>query len=183
MKRLFVAIDLPDHIRDDLSELQGGVPGARWIDWDNLHLTLRFIGDVREDMADDVDMALSGIVAPSFDLSITGLGTFETRGEPTTLWAGIERNPQLKHLRDRIESSLRRIGLPPEGRKFSPHITLARLKNPCLDRLHSYMARNNLVRLAPFTVHGFTLFSSHLGRSGATYTPEACYRLKEPALA
>ena len=103
--------------------------------WDNLHLTVRFIGDVHEHVADDVDMALSGLVAPQFDLSITGLGTFETRGEPTTLWAGIERNPSLKHLRDRVESTLCRIGLPPEARKFSPHVTLARLKNPCYERL------------------------------------------------
>jgi len=183
MKRLFVAIDLPDHIRDQLSDLQGGIPGARWIDWDNLHLTLRFIGDVHEDVADDVDMALSGIVAPSFDLAIAGLGTFESRGDPTTLWAGIERNPALKHLRDRVESALCRIGLAPDGRKFAPHVTLARLKNPSHDRLRTYIARNNLIRLEPFTVHGFTLFSSQLSKSGSIYTAEACYRLKEPVLA
>lgn len=183
MKRLFVAIDLPDTVRDSLSDIQGGVPGARWIDWENLHLTLRFVGDVHENVADDIDMALSGIVAPQFDVKINQLGLFESRGEPKSLWAGIERNPALKHLRDRIESTVQRIGLAPESRKFCPHITLARLKYPAFDRLQAHLARHNLMQVPPFTVHGFTLFSSQLSKNGSIYTPEACYRLKEPALA
>jgi 2'-5' RNA ligase len=177
MPRLFVAIALPEGVRQHLGLLSGGVPGARWVDPENLHLTLRFIGEVDGGWADDIGAARSGISAKPFDLTLAGIGHWGTRERATTLWAGVEKNPGLSHLHDKIESTLVRLGLEPEGRKFSPHVTLARLSGSPDSRVAKFIADHNLFRLPPFRVTAFTLFSSFLSRGGAIYTPEADYAL------
>ncbi len=177
MLRLFVAIDPPEDARDRLAGLSIGLPGANWVEPDNIHLTLRFIGEVDGAIARDVDMALDGVSAPGFDLTLAGVGHFETKGVPRAVWVGVERNAALAGLQQKIESALQRIGLPPEGRRFTPHVTLARLANAPVARVSGFLADHGLFRLAPFRVGGFTLFSSHLGRAGASYTPEQVYRL------
>lgn len=169
MLRLFVALDFPDDIRRRLAGLGGGVPGARWTEEEKLHLTLRFIGEVPDDTAHDIDSALAGIEAPAFDLTLDGVGVFGSGRSARVLWAGVERNEPLAHLQAKIESALVRAGIAPEERRFSPHVTLARLKDASQDRIGRFIAERGLFRAGPFPIGHFTLFRSHLGRTGPVY--------------
>jgi 2'-5' RNA ligase len=178
MIRLFCALPLPIGLCDRLIALGGSLPGARWVPEENLHLTLRFIGEVPEPSFDDIAVALSGIAVPAFDLTVMGVGHFERAHSPTMLWAGLQPNAQLTQLHDRIESALRRIGLEAEDHKFHPHITLARLDNAVSsERVAGFIRANSLFRAAPFRVERFVLFSSVLGRSGSTYHAEVEFPL------
>jgi 2'-5' RNA ligase len=179
MLRLFVAIELPERIRERLALLCGGVPGARWLSPETMHLTLRFIGEVQEAALGDIDAALSGVHAPAFPLSLDGIGNFGNGGRPRAIWAGVARNPALEHLHGKIESALVRSGLPPEGRKFTPHVTLARVKSAKSGRVGEFVAAHNPFQTEPFQVTEFTLFSSFLSHSGAIHTAEAVYPLDD----
>jgi RNA 2',3'-cyclic 3'-phosphodiesterase len=181
MVRLFVGVELPEDVRERLASLCAGVPGARWVPPENMHLTLRFIGEVAGGEADDIFHALAAVRPRAFNISLTGVGHFETGGEVRTLWVGVERNAELMALRDRIESTLVRMGLPPEGRRFMPHVSLARLKDTPSHRVSTFLSHNSLFRAGPITVDHFTLFSSYLQGSGAIYTNEADYLL-QPAM-
>ena len=178
--RLFVAIALPDEVRAAFSLLQGGLPGARWVDPISLHLTLRFVGEVGRGEAADLDAALSGIRAPAFELAFAGLGTFGSERAQRSVWAGTAANPALEHLRDKVESAAVRAGFEAERRKFKPHVTLARLKGTPVDRLSAYLALHGGVALPGFAVDAFTLFRSHLGDAGARYEALADYPLLLP---
>ena len=179
MFRLFVAIPLPQEIRTQLSLLGAGLPGAKWVDADSLHLSLRFIGEVGGDLAEDIDAALQQVDAPAFDLSLSGIDCFESSGKVHTLWAGINKQPLLAHLRDKVESALVRAGCEPERRKFKPHITLARLRgNTDGGRLGAFFQRYNHITFGPFPVESFTLFRSHLGGEKAHYEPLVDYPLE-----
>lgn len=177
MIRLFVAIALPDSVRERLAVLQSGLQGARWVKPENIHLTLRFIGEVPMDVADDIGAALSGIRAPGFTLALDGVGGFDWGGRPNALWAGVEKSPPLMHLQAKIESALVRAGLAADERKFTPHVTLARLKYAKPRRVEAWTIDNAAFRSQPFPVDRFTLFSSFLSSSGAIHTPEAEYGL------
>ncbi|HLF59056.1 MAG TPA: RNA 2',3'-cyclic phosphodiesterase [Alphaproteobacteria bacterium] len=177
MMRLFVAIELPESVRVRLAMLAGGIPGARWVPAENMHLTVRFIGEVDEASVHDVDAALQSVEAPAFELTLEGIGHFGPPRAARSLYVGVARNPALAHLRDKIESALVRAGFEPEGRKFSPHITLARLRNARGSRITAFIAGNNLFREGPIAVEGFTLFSSFRGHNGAIHTPERFYPL------
>ena len=178
MIRLFVGVELPEDLRERLAVLCAGVPGARWVAPESMHLTLRFIGEVANDVADDVHDALSSLRPKQFEISLSGVGHFETGNEVRALWVSVERNPELVALRDRIESALVRIGLAPDGRRYTPHITLARLRDTPTHRVSTFLAHNALFRAGPIPVSHFTLFSSYLQSSGAIYTPEAEYFLQ-----
>lgn len=180
MIRLFVAIDLPEEVRQRLALLSGGIPGARWVPPQAYHVTLRFIGEVAEDVAEDIHVALAAFRAPAFDLILSGVGTFSQGHRVHTLYLGVDRSPPLQYLHDKIEHTITRLGLPPDTRKFAPHLTLAKLKNATPDKVREFITAHNLFRLDPFPVRRFTLFSSHLGRSGAAYAPEAGYELEHP---
>lgn len=173
MLRLFTGIDLPPELKLDLSRLAGGLPGARWIDAGNYHITLRFIGEVNEALASDIDDALARIAAPRFEITLAGIGTFGNR----QLWVGVERNDALFHLHDKIERALVRVGLEPDGRRFQPHVTLARLKGNDA-RLQSFIAGNALHRTAPFPVRHFSLIASYQTKAGSVYEDQADYRLR-----
>lgn len=175
--RLFVGIGMPLQVQDRLVRLRSAIPGARWIDQENLHLTLRFIGEVSRHDAEDIDLALSRIDAESFDLCLRGLGHFENGGDPTALWADVEPSPPLLRLQEKVDSALRRAGIRYDKRNFRPHVTLARLKSPPLDRVRSFLRDRSNFRADPFLVDRFTLFSSHLGKRGAQYSGEAEYPL------
>lgn len=177
MLRLFVGIDFPSELKLRLSLLSCGIPGARWVGADNLHLTLRFIGETSEDRAADIDDALSRIRARPFRLQLSGIGVF-TPEKPRVLWVGIEREPQLSALRDKIEQALIRVGLPPEPRKFSPHVTLARLQRPSLDRLRDFLVSNAGFRADPLAVTRFSLVASFPTKAGAIYEDQADYPLQ-----
>ncbi|MBS0643675.1 MAG: RNA 2',3'-cyclic phosphodiesterase [Acetobacteraceae bacterium] len=176
--RLFVALDLPWALRQQVAALaNGGIPGARWVPPDNYHITLRFIGETPGYRAEEIDLALAGLRARGFALTLTGLGTFAKGGRSTSLWVGVERNPQLDHLQNKIETALQRIGLEPERRRFQPHVTLARLDNAPEGKIASYMQAHNLFRADPVPVEHFTLFSSQLGKEASVYTAEVEYAL------
>lgn len=138
---------------------------------------MRFIGEIDEDRYDDVHNALSAIRSPAFDLAVAGIGAFENGHRAHSLWAGVEKAPGLMHLHDKVDRALVGIGEPPERRKYTPHITIARLKGAPVHKVQDFIAHNNLFRWGPQRVDSFTLFSSELGRSGATYTAEADYPL------
>jgi 2'-5' RNA ligase len=175
--RLFVALDLPWALKQRLALLAGGVPGARWVPPENFHLTLRFIGETPKHRAEEIDEALLAIRARGFSLAIAGIGTFAKGGRAVTLWAGVERNTALDHLQAKIETALQRAGCEPERRRFSPHVTLARLDNVPEATLAGFVQAHNLFRAEPVPVEHFTLFSSHLGKDQAVYTPEVEYEL------
>jgi 2'-5' RNA ligase len=175
--RLFVGLDLPWPVRERLSLLTGGIPGARWLPPENYHITLRFIGEVAAHQAEEIDLALAGLRARGFSISLTGVGTFEKAGRPVALWVGVERNPQLDLLQAKIETACQRVGLEPERRRFTPHITLARLDNPVESKLAVFVQANNLFRSEPVAVEHFTLFSSRLGKEASVYTAEVEYGL------
>jgi RNA 2',3'-cyclic 3'-phosphodiesterase len=177
MLRLFVGIEFPPELKLRLSLLQSGVAGARWVDPGNFHLTLRFIGEVGEDRAADIDDALMRLRARRFVLRLDGAGVFGG-GKPHSLWVGAERNAELTALHDKIEQAMWRAGLPPEPRKFAPHVTLARLKNPGLDRLRDFLAANAGFRADPLPVAAFSLIASFPTKAGSVYEDQADYPLQ-----
>lgn len=175
--RLFVALSLPEMVRTRLSLLGGGVPGANWSPAENLHLTLRFIGEVSTNEARDIDAALARIGGHHFRLDIAGVGQFGDRKQARVLWAGVRPNPTLNALRDRIERALVGIGLAPEGRKFHPHITLARLRNAPVERVGRFLAEHAHFALPAFAADHFTLYSSLRGNQSSVYHAEVEYPL------
>ena len=175
MLRLFVGIGFPPALKLQLSLLRLGVPGAKWVDPGNFHLTLRFIGETDEVVAADIDDALVRLRARRFTLQLAGTGVFGDR--PRSLWVGVERSPELVALRDKIEQALIRAGLPPEQRKFAPHVTLARLHNPALDQLRGFLAANAQFRADPLPVEGFSLIASFQTKAGSVYEDQAEYPL------
>lgn len=177
MIRLFVALSLPDLARRHLMLVSGGLPGARWVAEPNLHLTLRFIGEVDRRMAEDIDDALARVRAKPFSVTIAGLDTFGSSDRRRILWAGVERNRDLVELRDRVEASLVRCGVTPETRKFSPHVSLAKLGDAQPARLAAFLQGQQVLRLAPFVVDRFVLYSSWLGSGDPVYRAEADYKL------
>ena len=177
MIRLFVAVPLPDEIQDRVAWLCGGLTHARWVDAENFHITLRFIGEVDESRFDDIDMALSVVRAPGFPLKLSGIDSFGNNSGVRAVWVGIEREPALFHLRDKVESALVRAGVTPETKKFKPHVTLTRSRQRIDQRLGEFIQRHSLFQAGPFPVTEFTLFSSFLSQSGSIYTPERIYPL------
>lgn len=178
MIRLFVALELPESVSARLTLMGGGVPGARWQRQEQLHLTLRFIGEVDEGIARDIDDALSGIREPRFPLEIFGVGQFGGK-LPHTLWAGVRSSEALLHLQRKIETTLQRLGLQAEQRKFTPHVTLAKLKSPPREKVLEFLSHNGLFSLPSFTVERFALFSSQLSPNGSIYRVERTYALEE----
>ena len=183
MHRLFVAIRPPESARRRLLAMMGGVAGARWQDEDQLHLTLRFIGEVESWRAQEVDDALANIRARPFELSLRGLGTFERGGKIAALWVGVEKTEGLAHLQNKVETALQRVGLEPERRRFAPHVTLARTDKAPPEKLIQHVQAHNLFRATPMPVESFTLYSSRLGKEQAVYVPEVEYDLLAAAAA
>jgi RNA 2',3'-cyclic 3'-phosphodiesterase len=177
MLRLFVGIGFPPELKLRLSLLSSGIPGARWVDPGNFHLTLRFIGETDEGVAADIDDALARLRARRFTLQLAGTGVFGAADKPRSLWVGVERSPELVALRDKIEQALVRMGLPPEPRKFSPHVTLARLYKPALDNLSGFLAAHAQFRSNPYPVEGFSLIASFQTKAGSIYEDQADYPL------
>lgn len=176
MHRLFVALRPPPEIRDQLIDIMDGVPGARWQDDDQLHLTLRFIGEVDRRTAEDVAAALAAIHAPPLDLRLSGIGQFDTRGRPNALWAGVAPRDPLAALHRKVDQAMIRIGLPAEHRAYQPHITLARLSGSA-GPVEPFLARHAALTSAPFRVKHMTLYESRLGHDGASYEPIERYPL------
>lgn len=168
MLRLFVALTLPADVRARLCGLMGGVPGARWVPGENLHLTLRFIGDVDEGAAADLDAEMARAPFAPFKLTLEGVGVFGASRRPRALWVGVAPSAELDILQGRVEAAAQRAGQPAETRKFMAHVTLARL-NGGGDRLGRFLASNGLFRAGPFAVTGFSLMRSRLGGGDPIY--------------
>ncbi|HTV46663.1 MAG TPA: RNA 2',3'-cyclic phosphodiesterase [Stellaceae bacterium] len=177
MLRLFVGITFPPELKLRLSLLCSGVPGARWVDPGNLHLTLRFIGEIGEAVAGDVDDALARLRARRFAVQLAGTGVFAKGERPRSLWVGVERSTELVRLRDKIEQALTRAGLPPETRRYAPHVTLARLQHPAPEALGAYLAAHAGFRAEPLMVEAFSLIASFPTKAGSVYEDQADYPL------
>jgi 2'-5' RNA ligase len=175
MHRLFVAVRPPPPIRSFLLAAMGGVAGARWQSDDQLHLTLRFIGEVDGHRAADIHAALGAIHHPAFELSVSGLGTFEKRGRPDALWAGVSPPERVNALHKKVDQALARVGVEPDKRAFHPHITMARL-NRTAGPVHLLGDAGGLTSPG-FAVDAFGLYESTLTPAGAVYTAIERYRL------
>ena len=176
--RLFVGLELPWALRHRAAMLaSAGIPGARWVPEENYHITLRFIGETPRYLAEEIDHALAALKAPTFSLTLAGVGTFAKGGRSQALWLGVERCEPLERLQAKIETALQRCGLEPERRRFQPHLTLARLDGGAEAKLAAFVQANNLFRAEPVPVEHFTLFSSLLGKDQAVYTAEVEYPL------
>ncbi|MGD9966304.1 MAG: RNA 2',3'-cyclic phosphodiesterase [Hyphomonadaceae bacterium] len=177
--RLFAAIALPDHVAERLLALMKGVPGAKWRPRENLHLTLRFFGELTEPVAEDLDSAVEQAtrgIAP-FELRLKGAGWFGG-ADPHALWIGAAESAALTQLAVACEKAARRVKLKPEPHKFTPHVTLAYLIGAPLERVQKFEQRLALFEAPPFIVGGFGLYSSITRKSAPSlYRLEAEYPL------
>lgn len=177
MIRLFAAVPIPAEVAQALARRQTGLPDARWRPLDTLHVTLRFFGDVREDVARDLDGELSGLGAQGFEMVLGGVGAFGEGADIHAIWAGVEENPALRQLAAKCETAARRAGLKPEHRNYRPHVTLAYLRRPDPDAVARWIQANNLLKSPAIGVDRFGLFSSWQTREGSAYRLEAEYPL------
>lgn len=176
MHRLFAAFPLPAPIRAQLLAAMGGIPGARWQRDEQLHLTLRFIGELDRHAAEDAALALAAIRYPEIEIAVSGVGQFDSRGRPNAVWAGVAPHDALAGLHKKIDQALVRAGQPPEGRAYLPHITLARM-NAQSGAADKFLAEHAALASPPFTLTHFHLYESHLGREGASYEMVERYAL------
>jgi len=177
MPRLFAGLELPEEAVDTLADIEQPLPGARWIALDDLHITLRFYGDVEKAVARDIVEHLAHIDLPMFMLALSGLGVFGPR-EPQTLWAGVQPSQSLMDLQAATEKAGRMAGLKPETRNFKPHVTLARLKRPPERGLARLLSRWGALRTEPFPVGRFVLYSAKPNTGGGPYVIEEKFGLQ-----
>ena len=176
MPRLFTALEIPAATGQSLAMLRGGLPGARWIDPEHYHLTLRFIGDIDDVMAHEIAFMLSNVRRLSFELRLDGLTSFGGR-RPRAVVATVAPTQQLYELQAEHERLMQRVGLEPEGRKYTPHVTLARLRDSSSHDVAGYLAARGYYRSASFDVSRFVLFSSRASVGGGPYIAEEAYPL------
>ncbi len=179
MPRLFTGLEIPPDAGLSLSLLRGGLPGARWIDPDNYHVTLRFIGDIDDRLAAEITHLLGRVRGHAFDMRFDGLGSFGGR-RPRAVFAGIVPSEPLLALQSEHERLLRRIGFEPEGRKFTPHVTLARLRESSSRQVAEFLSVRGPLRMAAVPVSRFVLLSSRASVGGGPYVVEAAYPLAQP---
>ena len=176
MHRLFVAIRPPAAIRAILLGAMGGISGARWQSEDQLHLTLRFIGEVDRHRAGDIHAALGAVRQAPFEIALNGIGAFDRRGWPDAVWAGVTPQEPLKALHKKVDAALGQVGVAPDQRAFLPHITLARLKRSS-GPVGNLLEQSGGLSSPPFTVDHFALFESTLTPEAAIYAMVERYRL------
>jgi 2'-5' RNA ligase len=177
MPRLFTAIEIPREVAARLTGLRGGLPSARWINPENYHLTLRFIGDVDMPTAEAAAEALARVDRAAFDLTLSEVGALGTR-KPTAIVVHPRPAPALIELQAEHERLMQRIGLPPEGRKYTPHVTLARLNPRATRAAAEYLGLRGGFMTPPFRVERFVLFSSRDSVGGGPYIVEEAYPLR-----
>jgi 2'-5' RNA ligase len=176
MHRLFVALRLPQHIRAILLAAMGGISGARWQSEEQLHLTLRFIGEVDRHQAADIHATLGSVHHSAFDISLNGLGLFDRRGIPEMVWAGVAPQLPVHSLHKKVDQALARVGIAPDQRSFLPHITLARLKASS-GTVRDMIEGSGGLSSPFFRVDSFALVESRLTPDGAVYTDVETYGL------
>lgn len=176
MPRLFTALEIPRDAAMSLSLMRGGLPGARWIDVENYHLTLRFIGDVDGRTADDLVHALDRIRFPAFTLGLASVGSFGAK-KPHAIWAGTTPCPELFALQGEVAKACNRIQVPPDPRKFAPHVTVARLKGATDGATANWLSARGNFATPPFKVSRFVLMSSKDSVGGGPYVIEEAFNL------
>lgn len=177
MIRLFLAIDIPEDIRKMVQGMGRSIPNARPVPDHQLHITLKFIGEVDGTTFLDIQDVLGGIRQPKFSLTLKGVGVFPPRGTPRILWAGVNPVKNTITLRNSIDRELAAINIPREKKKYTPHLTLARLKNCPIPHLQQFLAGNTFLQTPDFPVETFNLYSSRLTQKGALHTLEGSYSL------
>ncbi|MGC1301348.1 MAG: RNA 2',3'-cyclic phosphodiesterase [Caulobacteraceae bacterium] len=177
MIRLFAALAVPDDIAAVLARRQQGLPGARWSALENLHLTLRFFGEVRETTAADLDAGLAILAMESFELSLEGVGAFGERDHMRAVWAGVAESEPLRRLAVRCDAVARRCGLEIEAKAFRPHVTLAYLRHTPEARAAAWVQDHNLLKSPPWRAGAFGLYSSWRSAEGSRYELERSYPL------
>jgi 2'-5' RNA ligase len=175
--RLFTGIELPEDVRLALARLKQPLPGAKWVEPENLHLTLRFAGDIDHRVASEFAHFLGGVECHAFEMRLSGLGAFGGN-DPRTLWVGVDAGQELAALARAHERAARAAGLPPEARNFKPHVTIARLKHTRVEVVARFLERHGAFRTEPFPVGWFSLFSSKPHGGGGPYVVEAAFPLR-----
>jgi 2'-5' RNA ligase len=176
MHRLFIAIRPPAEIRGALIAAMGGVAGARWLSDEQIHLTLRFIGEVDRHAAHDIHAALGAVHHSGFEISVKGLGAFDRRGHAEVVWAGVAPHEPLLALHKKVDQALVRVGIEPDRRAFHPHITLARLGRAA-GPIGGFLGGAGTLSTAPFTIGAFELLESRLTPEGPVYSTIERYPL------
>ena len=176
MPRLFTALELPGAVVGQLALMRGGVVGARWLEPEDYHVTLRFIGDIDARAAHDIAETLGLIRRPKTPIRFEGLSWFGG-DKPRSLIAKVKSDPALMDLQAEQERRLRRIGVEPETRKYTPHVTLARLRGVAQGAIADYLAARGALLAQPFTAERFVLYSAREGSGGGPYVVEAAYQL------
>lgn len=182
MYRLFIAIDLPETVKEKLITMCTGVTGAKWATVKQMHLTLRFIGATDDALFERIKKALTYVQVPAFDLEMSSTGCFPGVRNARILWAGIRHNETIALLKKAVDEALSLEGLEQEDRPFSPHITLARIKTINRTEISSFLSCNEKFSCPAFPVTEFHLYSSTLTKTGATYTIERSYPLKQTTI-
>ncbi|MEO8925946.1 MAG: RNA 2',3'-cyclic phosphodiesterase [Caulobacteraceae bacterium] len=177
MIRLFAAVVVPGDIGHALARRQQGLPCARWRQVESLHITLRFVGDVAENQADDLDAELAVVGGGPFEIALAGVGVFGEGADIVSVWAGLKASEPLKRLAARCETAARRAGLKAAARAWRPHVTLAYLRHADPVRVAAWIAAHNLLKSPPFPVTAFGLYSTRRTAAGSAYRLERSYRL------
>ncbi len=183
MIRLFAALSIPPEIGRGLQARQVGIEGARWRPLEALHVTLRFFGDIREDIARDLDAELLTVTRRPFEIMLAGAGAFDDGDGIHAVWAGVAESPALRTLAGACESAARRAGLKPDARNYRPHVTLAYLRRPDPTQVAAWIQANNLLKSPPITVDRFGLYASFQTKDGSHYRLEAEYPLDQASIA
>ena len=174
--RCFLGIALPPGpqqvLEETLAQLRRTEAPVRWVKPENLHITLKFLGELGEDHLENLETRLAKVDKPALQLALDGLGTFPPRGTPRVIWAGITPNDSLDTLQRAHERAACNAGLAPEGRKFSPHVTLARLRHSKPQAVADFLSSRGTFLSAPFDVQSVALFSARSGRGGGPYVVE-----------
>jgi len=181
MPRLFIALEIPPAVAQSLAMMRGGLPGARWIDPENYHLTLRFIGDIDDALAREIAGMLGRVQRGSFELRLDGLASFGGR-KPRAVVAAAATVSPLMELQAEQERLLQRLGLEPDGRKYTPHVSLARLRDSSSRQVADYLSARGHYRSPPFPIERFVLYSSRASVGGGPYVVEAAYPLNDRLL-
>ena len=176
MLRLFTGLEIPADVGQSLSMLRGGLPGARWIDPENYHVTLRFIGDVDDTIAHEVASMLGRVRRAAFELRVEDLVSFGGR-KPRAIVATLGPAKELMELQAEHERLMQRVGLEPEGRKYTPHVTLARLRDSSSRHVADFLSTHQPFRSTPFRISRFVLYSARASVGGGPYVVEAAYPL------
>ncbi len=175
MPRLFIAIDMPEQVRDQISDLYTAIQGARWVPQDQLHITMCFIGETDTQTETSIITALEQIWFEPFHIAVKSTGFFPLRKDPQVLWVGIDNRTELEDLQRSIERSITALGIEAGRRTFHPHVTVARLDRPHKERVIQFITDNHLFKTEPFEISEFHLYRSYLGKNGAQHVREASF--------